>query len=263
LHPDDLLVEGDPLLLRKHQFSDLAALRIGPGAFPAATLQTGDGIGSYLIGGFADFGPLAGYVALAGSKQTETYSEAVFAAQVGLLRSPAWRRLRDDDLREAARRIRAAREWITAAAERPESQAELAAATMGSLALSRRAQWLNNLAREDMTAAFDAVTLGDLYRLGGRSSPGGWLPAAAPYEEYERYLMAARMADRLAELPFHLAEYMDRRAFPAAAFPALAEPVAKELLRELPMSDPYDWRAVLAAFSSIDDKLIERVLETP
>jgi len=260
LNPNDLLISEDPLLLRKHQFVDMFSIRTGTHVFPAPSLQNDSGaLGSYLTGGFAGFGPTAGQVALAGSKQTESPSEMVFAAQVGSLRAGG-HRVTDEGLRAAAARLRAAKEWVAGA--RPE---EVAAATRGLLPPSRQAHLLSAVGAKNWNAAWKAATPGDLYWLAGAAGEprGDWLlerPEAA-FEEYEHHLMPQHMGQRAAEFPLHLAEYMDRRKWPAAVWPAVAEPLAQEILRELPMSHMRDWRSVVAAFARIDDTMVERILE--
>ncbi len=266
LRPGDLLVSDDPLLLRKHQFVEFAVMRILPHVFLPSSLQT-EPMGSYLAGGFADLALTAGHVALAGSKQSESPSEPVFAAQVGRLRATQWRLFRDEDLKLAAARIEAGRQRIEQAMTKPGAQAELAAATTGLLSPARRAQLFGALQAKDPPSTWRAATLPDLYWLGGQRSGDdpAWLgqDPAAPYEDHERCLLPQRLAERVAEFPLYLSEYFHRRGWPAAALPAVAEPLAQEILRELPMSDLRDWRSVIEAFATIDDTMIERVLAKP
>jgi hypothetical protein len=87
------------------------------------------------------------------------------------------------------------------------------------------------------------------------------LRMAPPYEEYEKDLLTGRLAERSAEFKLYLARYADAAGIPAAALEAVAEPAARAILKKLHMSDPHDWRSVLAAYQSLDDKTIQEVVE--
>jgi hypothetical protein len=82
----------------------------------------------------------------------------------------------------------------------------------------------------------------------------------APYEEYERALMPAKMAERVTELQLYLIDYAGQAGIPAAALGAVAEPVAVDLLRKLQMADMRDWRPVPLAFASVSEQNIAAVL---
>jgi len=277
LDPSDLLVAEDPLFLRKHRFLPSREL-FGRSEF----YPNSEAAGSYLGGGFADMGIAAGQVAVAGAKQSETPSEVVFAAQMGSLRITDWSRLGDTEQRTVGRKVGAAREWITEAARQPAVRAELAEASLGLLSFARRARLWQALEAQDWKSVWAAVTLSDLYHLGDRKSGDGarvdllggslshlfscshpHLMAPAPYEEYENQLAPGKIAERTAELKLYLAEYLDRKKMPAAALAKIAEPVAREILRDLPMTDMRDWRSVQAAFSGIADEMIESALREP
>jgi len=164
LSPNDLLVAEDPLFLRKHEFIRVSPV---PRLFVAADLAAGKA-GSHLTGGFADFGAAAGRVALAGAKQTDSHSEAFFTAQISSLRITDWSRLRDEDLTLAGLKMRLAREWLVRAAADSQLHAGLAEATRGLLAPARRAELFDALESRNWKAAWDALTLPDLYFLADR-----------------------------------------------------------------------------------------------
>ena len=86
------------------------------------------------------------------------------------------------------------------------------------------------------------------------------LRMAPPYEEFENDLITWRLAERSAEFKLYLARYADAAGIPASALEAVAEPAARAILKKLRMSDPRDWRSVLAAYQSLDDKTIQEVL---
>jgi tetratricopeptide (TPR) repeat protein len=86
------------------------------------------------------------------------------------------------------------------------------------------------------------------------------LAEQAPYEEFERYLMPDRIAQRVAEFKLYLADWMNAVGIPAAAFGALAEPVARQVYSRLHVDDLRDWRSALIAFSKIGDDVVEVVL---
>jgi hypothetical protein len=86
------------------------------------------------------------------------------------------------------------------------------------------------------------------------------LQSAPPYEEYEKELMALRLAERSAEFKLYLAKYADVAGVPAPALGALAEPAARAILKRLVLSDAHDWRSVLAAYATLDGKAVEGIL---
>ncbi len=83
----------------------------------------------------------------------------------------------------------------------------------------------------------------------------------APYEEYERHLFPADMAERAAEMKLYLAAVLDRNALPAALMPAIAEPVAKLAFGGMRMSDFKDWNSAMKAFDAIDEKTIGKAID--
>jgi hypothetical protein len=83
----------------------------------------------------------------------------------------------------------------------------------------------------------------------------------APYEYYEGFLLPDKLAARTNEFKLYLAEFMDRRGLPAEILSGVAEPVAIEVLRMLKLTVYQDWQSVLAAFSGINDQILEKVLD--
>ncbi len=190
LDPDDLLVAEDPLFLRKHRFVITYPLRR---LWPQSALQAamGERGGSFLEGGFAQMSYAAGQVALAGAKQTDSNSEAIFTAQLGSLRATDWRSVRDEDLRLVSAKMRLGRHWIERAASDASRRAEIAEATHGLLSLARRARMLQAIQAGDPKLAASVLTPADLYFLADRYLARH---AADPWqsEEVEALRQAAR-----------------------------------------------------------------------
>jgi len=86
------------------------------------------------------------------------------------------------------------------------------------------------------------------------------LRIASPYEEYEKDLLPRRLAERTAEFKLYLARYADAEGIPASALEALAEPAARAILMRMRMNDRYDWHSALAAYSTLDSKLVGEAL---
>ncbi len=86
------------------------------------------------------------------------------------------------------------------------------------------------------------------------------LAPLAPYEEYERHLFPAELAERTAEMKLYLSALLDKMGLPAAALPAIAEPAARIAFRSIHMSDGYDWVQALSVFRAMDEKTIEAAL---
>lgn len=90
------------------------------------------------------------------------------------------------------------------------------------------------------------------YRIRFRGEPGGAGPEARPYEEYTNRLFADPLAERLSHLTLDLAESVYRAGLAAETLGLLAEPAAREFVRNARMADTDDWRAVLTAMRSLD-----------
>jgi hypothetical protein len=169
LHPDDLIVAEDPLLVRKHQFIEFGSNTFKPGTpYPDSELRVkSEGLGSYVTGGFADFAISAGAAARVGMNATGV-SEFQSTAQMAALRSTQWRHLREEDAVLLGLRLRVAREWIVEAAFDPKMHEALADDTLGLLSLTRRNDLLNAISTRDWRAAAESATLGDLFNLSAR-----------------------------------------------------------------------------------------------
>ncbi len=82
----------------------------------------------------------------------------------------------------------------------------------------------------------------------------------APYEEFERHVVLAPIAQRSAEFKIALARCLDGRAIPAAALETLAEPLGRRIWETTTVADGHDWRSLLAAYAKIGDAQIAEAL---
>ena len=299
LSPDDLLVSQDPLLLRKHRY-----LALGPGSqglFPPADLSVDNaGAGSHIEGGFAGFPVVSGRVAVSAGKMGA--STVMTSTQIAALRSTDWSRLTEQDLLRFQLRLRVAREWVLHAGSDEVLLADLAEDSLGVLSPTRRAQLLDAIRARDWTAAFQCVTLGDLYSLSDRYleryEKDPWqsavtaalrkTPAAddsrllllggsslellgcdhphlamlGPYEQYEKFVLPYKLAERTAEFKLYLADWAGRVGIPTAALNVAGEPLVTKLLGHVKMNDIRDWRSVVQAFDGLDAPMVLAALET-
>jgi tetratricopeptide (TPR) repeat protein len=83
----------------------------------------------------------------------------------------------------------------------------------------------------------------------------------APYEEYERHMFPAELAERVAEFKLFLAYLADGMGVEPSALSSVAEPLAAKAFRNAKMMDGHDWRAVTAAFSSISPVDLKEALQ--
>ena len=166
LSPEDALVREDPLFLRKHQFASLDSSEGKSGGFLDPDLVSGQSFGTFVVGGFADFGPTAGRVSMATLRRVGESAEFPGAAILGSLRDTRWQLLRDVELRWIGLSVLAAREWILDAAVDGTARAGLASAAQGLLSPARLARLLRALELRDWNEAWRQVTLSDLYFLG-------------------------------------------------------------------------------------------------
>ncbi len=166
LSPEDALVREDPLFLRKHRFASLDSSEGKSGRFLDPDLVSGQSFGSFVVGGFADFGPTAGRVSMATLRRVGESAEFPGAAILGSLRDTRWQLLRDVELRWIGLSVLAAREWILDAAVDGTARAGLASAAQGLLSPARLARLLRALEHRDWNEAWRQVTLSDLYFLG-------------------------------------------------------------------------------------------------
>jgi hypothetical protein len=86
------------------------------------------------------------------------------------------------------------------------------------------------------------------------------LAALMPYEEFERYMLPNRMAQRTSEFKLYLAEHLERAGIPPSFLPLVAEPAARRVLSSMKMADFRDWPAVLNAFMTVSDEMLDGVL---
>jgi hypothetical protein len=171
LRSTDLIVSEDPLLLRKHRYVDYVVPLGGRQVVERAEFTpSSDGVGSHFVGGFGNFALIAGHAAAAGFHRGSKGAEGMLAAEIAAIRSVPWDRLREADQRLATLRILAGREWIVRSASDPHYLEALEAATLGVLALGRRADLLNSIADRDWNSVWKSVPLPDLYTLGSEIS---------------------------------------------------------------------------------------------
>jgi hypothetical protein len=259
--------------------------------------------GSFFVGGFSDFPIEVSRASLAGSKYDGINASDIGAAQIGAIRAAHLSGLVDSDQRLLGLKLRVGREWCIRAAFDKRALQDHSEETLGLLSSARRLDLINGLAARDWVRVRQSVTLSDLYFIGDRffdrykdnpwPSPatvalhraaslnngdrlqllGALLPDVSgcshphlgrlpPFEDFEHRL-PEHMAERASEFKLYLADYMDRRGFPAQAIGTLAEPVLRRILGNLTMSDAHDWRSILAAYGKIDDDLIDQTLRKP
>ena len=199
MRSSDLIVSEDPLLLRKHRYFDFELPseqhRLVRGS---EFVPKSEGLGSYLQGGFAQFGLAAGFAVAAGWKQGGSGGAAVMAEEIAAIRSATWDRLRESDQRIVALRILAAREWIIRSAQDPPAFLALSEDTSGLLSLSRRADLLNGIQERDWQQVWTSITLPDLFTLGGnylKRYPSG--PPSSQVTTQLRAYVAATDGSRL------------------------------------------------------------------
>jgi Tfp pilus assembly protein PilF len=166
LNANDLLVSADALLLRKHQFVPLKRSQKAHVPFYPSEIITEVPFGSFFVGGFDDFGSIAGRIAFNSAKREDDKIQPFFVSQMSSLRTALWDNLRDEDLRLVGLKICVAREWMIQSAERPQVFFDLADAVSGLLSFARKADLLRVLGSKDWRAIWEMVTLGDLYHLG-------------------------------------------------------------------------------------------------
>jgi len=209
LRSTDLVVAEDPLLLRKHRYVDfVASTSQNVPLADSQFVQSSEGLGSYFLGGFAQFGLASGKAAAAGWKQGGAGGNAVVAAQIAALRTTAWDRLNESDQRLVSLRILTAREWIVRSAQSLSDFQALRDATAGILSLARRADLLNGIEDRDWKQVWASITLPDLFELGGRylsRYPSD--PVSSPVTAELRLVAAAndgRRLDILGRIPYQV-----------------------------------------------------------
>ncbi len=169
LRSSDMVVSEDQLLLRKHRYYDFAAASNLRQFLAESRFQKeSTGAGSYFVGGFAQFAEATGSAAATGWKTAGHGGREAIAAEIAAIRSTDWDQLKESDQRFASLRIECAREWIFESARRPAEFQALSEDSVGLLSLTRRAELLSGIQSRDWGQVWNAVTLPDLFALGGR-----------------------------------------------------------------------------------------------
>ena len=298
--PDDLLVSEDPLFLRKHEFVGLNPIGHPDlfGKRPDLEVNSQDA-GSYLTGGFAGFSVAAGHVAVKGAfsgnsemmvasqigslrvtdwRAISDRDVLLFGLKIRLAREWIVRASTNADLFSSLAEATLGTLSLSRRADllnglrvrdwKPVWQA-VTLSDMYFLANSYLARYKTDAWDSPVTRAMrqwpagaDApgmALLGSSHtELNGCDHPH--LLRLAPYEEYERMLLPMKMAERVSELKLYLIDGAGQAGIPAAALGALAEPVAREVLRKLRVTDPKDWRPVPLAYSNLDEQNLVSVL---
>jgi hypothetical protein len=264
-------------------------------------IKRNESVGSYFVGGFAQFGLAAGQAADTGWKHGGSSGEWMIAAQIAGIRTTPWDLLSESDQRLVSLRILAAREWIVAASESPSALQALELETTGLLSLSRRAALLSGIEDRDWAEVWASISLPDLFMLGSKlpiksgedfshSEVWGELRRASaanngsrmnnfghipyhvlgcahshiapdsPYEEYERR-MPDDIAQRSADLKLFLAYRADSLGVAPPEVGEIAERIAEKAFQSSQITDYRDWRSLLAAYSTIENKQILQALE--
>jgi len=165
LSPDDLVPSSDPFFVRKHVFFDASRKVLWP---PTYVMNDADS-GSYIEGGFAQFGAVAGMIGISRLKPSESALEGpgrpVIAANIAAIRSAPWQRMDDATLHFVALNLRLGREFVIQSAFHPEFRDELAAATIGMIGLRRRSELLDSLGDLDFKNAFSLLSSSDVFFL--------------------------------------------------------------------------------------------------
>lgn len=292
LRPEDLPVAEDPLFLRKHEYFGVT-VKFEKNFFPSTILRgIGAETGPYIFGGLAGLPDAAGHIAQYALRVLDPDALALARIQLGSLRATRWRELSEVDMRRFSLTALLGREWIVEASRDGGSRSELAGAVAGLLSVNRTQQLLTALAARNWTDVWGCLSLSDLYRIGrarvsespvaaalaalpgdsasyrrldvlgairpkayGHSRPRLW--PDPPYEEYERYLSDASIAERVSELKLYLVREADAAGLPVERLARLAEPVAKRVLSVLQMGDYWDWRSVTKAFDELTGPALE------
>ena len=85
---------------------------------------------------------------------------------------------------------------------------------------------------------------------------------SAPYEQYERHMFPADIAERSAEFKMQLVLAADQAGIPPAALGAVAEPLLRDVLSKAEMSSVDDWRSLLDSWASLDANAVEEKFES-
>lgn len=292
LRPNDLIVSEDPLLLRKHRYLDFSDEgRHGQAISRSQFKRSSEGIGSYFVGGFAQFALAAGDAASSGLSVGRN-AMAAAGAQLAAVRAAPWDELAESDQRAAALRILVAKEWIVEAASSASAYRAMAEDTSGLLSPTRRATLLAGIEMRDWRSVWGSPTLSELFQLGGKyldRYPSDLWPSAvsvearrvlaqtkikhleaygsvsdsafgcdhthfyvdAPYEYFEGNIRSEAIAERTAEFNLYLAFQADSSGIAPERLVDVAEALAVKALKRVQMSDSQDWQRLLKGFASI------------
>ncbi|MGC4052126.1 MAG: hypothetical protein QM757_22540 [Paludibaculum sp.] len=250
-------------------------------------------IGSFARGSLAGFAYTAGKIARAGRAGTSVSSETVQVMQTSALRStPLWQ-LRVENLRSFKIRVLAAKEWVVESSRRSGALEELEAASVGLIAPNRRSRLLAALAAGEVAPAWEVLSLSDLYWLGDRlaaaypkeepwASPlwphlrrsstatqrhsllgpvplfihgysASCFEPLPPYEDYARYLLPERFAERVSEFKLSLAWFADHEGMDPMRLASSAEGLMEKSFASLQMIDYNDWASALKAWDGLNN----------
>jgi Flp pilus assembly protein TadD len=301
LRPADLLVAEDPLLLRKHQFKVFDPLRKQEVFSPSELVVDSGGIGSYFEGGFASFSKIAGRAAAANAKSNANIEAVLAHQLGSLRATPWNRledqdlrlaslkvRLAREWILEAAARpearagladatlgllSRARRSDLMNGVDARDWKLVWSVATLSDLYFLADRYLARN--KTDLWQSPVTVSLRrelDRKRTSRQDLLGATLPELfacdhshmlflAPYEEYARYMLPGKLAERAAEFKLYLAVRADSLGVPAAALGLIAETLARQILAAANMSDLRDWSAIPAAMERLNDSALKTALD--
>ena len=169
LRSTDLVESADALLLRKHRYLDFSEGGNQNANLKSAFFKNSEGVGSYFVGGFAQFPLAAGSASAVGWRNAggPGAGESV-VAEIAAIRATTWENLKESDQRLLSLRILVAREWIVESASRPDLLEALSEETLGLLSPSRRADLINGIESRNWGKVWTSAMLPDLLSLGSR-----------------------------------------------------------------------------------------------
>lgn len=169
LRSTDLVESADALLLRKHHYVNFSEGGNQDANVVSEFHKDDEGVGSYFVGGFAQFPLAAGSAAEVGWRNGggSGAGESV-VAEIAAIRATAWEHLEESDQRLLSLRISVAREWIVESANRPELLEALSEETLGLLSPARRADLLNGIESRNWEKVWASAMLPDLLFLGAK-----------------------------------------------------------------------------------------------
>ena len=169
LRSTDLVESSDALLLRKHHYINYSEGGNQEANLESAFHKDNEGVGSYFVGGFAQFPLAAGTAAETGWRNGGgTGAGESVVAEIAAIRSTSWERLEESDQRLLSLRVSVAREWIVESAGRPDLMEALSEETFGLMSPTRRADLLNGIELRDWGKVWSSALLPDLLSIGGK-----------------------------------------------------------------------------------------------